>query len=68
MVEVKVAELVKVIGKNGQLSFNTVLGSGRLEVRLRTEKPTEYDLWFVPAWKAEPICGDDSWVVPSCEP
>ena len=47
MAECLIAQLVKTIGKNGETTYNAVLGNGRLEVRQRTEKPNEYDLWWV---------------------
>jgi hypothetical protein len=50
MPEVLIAQLVTVIGKNGGISYNTVLGGGRLEVRPRDKEPAEMDLWFVPPW------------------
>jgi hypothetical protein len=47
MAELMIAELVKVIGKNGPTTYNAVFGAGRLEVRPRPGKPGEFDLWQV---------------------
>ena len=47
MIEVKISELVKYIGKNGFTTFRTICGNGILEVRPRFEKPLEYDLYFM---------------------
>ena len=57
MSAVLIAELHKVIGKNGETTYNTVFGEGVLEVRVRTEKPTELDLWWVPPWEPKEGAG-----------
>jgi hypothetical protein len=52
MPDVFVAELIKIIEKNGTTQWITSFGGGTLAVRTRPGTEGQFDLWFVAPWSS----------------